>query len=128
MWHEAIACGRMRPIDDLLRPWLDQLRADAGGLDIFDAHTHVGRNDPDGNKQKPEELLERLARCDARALVFPMHEPDGYAAANDEVVAAAAAAAGSRGGGHGRRRQEHPLDGLHAWPFGERVGSPWGQH
>ncbi len=84
----------MRPIDDLLRPWLDHLRADAGGLDLFDAHTHVGRNDPDGNKQEPEELLERLARCDARALVFPMHEPDGYAAANDEVVAAAAASDG----------------------------------
>ena len=50
----------MRPIDDLLRPWLDQLRADAGGFDLYDAHTHVGRNDPDGNKQEPEELLERL--------------------------------------------------------------------
>src|SRR4051794_1194378 len=79
----------MRPIDDLLRPWLDQLQEDTGGFELFDAHTHIGRNDPDGYKQEPEELLERLGRCDARALVFPMHEPDGYAAANDEVVGVA---------------------------------------
>ena len=32
-----------------------------------------------------------LGAAGARAVVFPMHEPDGYAAANDAVIAAAAA-------------------------------------
>ena len=47
----------MPQIDDVLAPWLEQLDADAGGLALFDAHTHIGRNDPDGFKQTPEELL-----------------------------------------------------------------------
>ena len=32
-----------------------------------------------------------MARADARAVVFPMHEPDGYPAPNDVAIAAAAA-------------------------------------
>jgi uncharacterized protein len=76
------------------RPYLDKLRADVGGLELFDAHTHIGRNDPDGFKQTPEQLLGHLADCDGRALVFPMHEPDGYTAANDEALAAAAGSGG----------------------------------
>lgn len=73
-------------------PYLDQLRARIGELRLFDAHTHVGHNDPDGFAQSAPELLARLDECDARALVFPMHEPDGYldGRANDEVIAAAA--------------------------------------
>jgi hypothetical protein len=76
-------------LDDVLAPWLEQMGTDAGGLDLFDAHTHIGANDPDGFKQTPAELLEALASCDARALVFPMHEPDGYTEANDVAIAAA---------------------------------------
>ncbi len=74
-------------------PYLDGLRTRAGGLDLFDAHTHVGHHDPDGYAQDADQLLGRLEECDARGLVFPMHEPDGYldGAANDEVVAAALA-------------------------------------
>src|SRR4051794_41876270 len=46
-------------------------------------------------KQAPEELLEALARADdARAVTFPMHEPDGYAPANDMVLEAAATSGG----------------------------------
>jgi uncharacterized protein len=75
-------------------PYLDKLRSDIGGLELFDAHTHIGRNDPDGYKQEPAQLLAQLAACDARALVFPMHEPSGYGAANDEVLAAAHASDG----------------------------------
>ena len=30
------------------------------GVELFDAHTHVGQNDPDGMKQTPEQLLEGL--------------------------------------------------------------------
>ena len=80
--------------DHLLVPWLDRLREQVDGLDLFDAHTHIGRNDPDGFKQELPELIETLTAADARAVVFPMHEPEGYAAANDEVLEAAAAAAG----------------------------------
>jgi predicted TIM-barrel fold metal-dependent hydrolase len=72
-------------------PYMDSLRADVEGLELFDAHTHIGHNDPDGFKQDAATLAERLVQADARALVFPMHEPDGYldGAANDEVLQAA---------------------------------------
>jgi predicted TIM-barrel fold metal-dependent hydrolase len=84
----------MVPVDDVLRPWLDRIVADAGPLELWDAHTHIGRNDPDGFKQTPAELLDALAACDARAFVFPMHEPDGYADANDEAIATASGSGG----------------------------------
>jgi len=79
------------PIDDLMRPWLDRIVQDTGPLDLYDAHTHLGRNDPDGFKQEPEQLIEALDAADARGVVFPMHEPEGYSRANDAVIAAAAA-------------------------------------
>jgi predicted TIM-barrel fold metal-dependent hydrolase len=71
-------------------PWLERIVQDTGPLDLYDAHTHIGSNDPDGYKQTPAELIEALGAAVARAVVFPMHEPDGYAAANDAVLAAAA--------------------------------------
>src|ERR671911_1867944 len=74
-----------------MRPWLDRIVQDTGPLALYDAHTHVGRNDPDGFKQEPGQLVEALAAAGARGVVFPMHEPDGYRAANDAVIAAAAA-------------------------------------
>ncbi|MEA2170253.1 MAG: uncharacterized protein QOF76_3553 [Solirubrobacteraceae bacterium] len=69
-----------------------RLRADHADLALFDAHTHVGRNDPDGYKQTPAELIDGLTPIDARALTFPMHEPGGYddGVYNDEAIAAAA--------------------------------------
>jgi uncharacterized protein len=76
-------------------PYMDKLRSGLGPLALFDAHTHIGANDPDGFKQAPQQLLDRLAECDARALVFPMHEPGGYPEANDAVLAAAGASGGS---------------------------------
>jgi predicted TIM-barrel fold metal-dependent hydrolase len=82
-------------VDALLRPYWDALTREMGPLPLYDAHTHVGRNDPDGMKQEPEELLAVLAKAeDARAVVFPMHEPDGYPPANDMVLAAAAGSGG----------------------------------
>jgi hypothetical protein len=61
----------------------------------FDAHTHIGHNDPDGYEADPEELLEALDLAgQQRALVFPMHEPDGYRAANDWVLEARDASGG----------------------------------
>ncbi len=84
----------MVPVDEVFAPWLDRMRADLGGLDLFDAHTHIGQNDPDGFRQTPAELLEGLEAADARGVVFPMHEPDGYTAANDEAIATAEASGG----------------------------------
>jgi uncharacterized protein len=82
-------------VDAMLRPYWEALLVHAGPLALFDAHTHVGRNDPDGMKQGPAELLRALAAADdARAVVFPMHEPDGYPPANDMVLEAAAASGG----------------------------------
>jgi predicted TIM-barrel fold metal-dependent hydrolase len=60
-----------------------------------DAHTHIGQNDPDGVKGTPAEILRGLdAAGHARALLFAMHEPDGYEAANDAVLAACSASGG----------------------------------
>jgi predicted TIM-barrel fold metal-dependent hydrolase len=58
--------------------------------EVFDAHTHLGQNDPDGMHQTPEELVRGLELAGARgAFVFPMQEPTGYRAANDMVLEAA---------------------------------------
>ena len=73
-----------------LRPWLDVVLDQVPGLELFDAHTHLGNNDPDGMSQAPEQLRAGLELAHARgAFVFPMHEPDGYPPANDAVLAAA---------------------------------------
>jgi hypothetical protein len=84
----------MIDVDAALRPFYDRLVSDVGGLDLYDAHTHIGANDPDGFRQTPEELLAWLAPVDARGVVFPMHEPDGYPEANDTAMAAAAGSDG----------------------------------
>jgi uncharacterized protein len=66
-----------------------------GEADWFDAHTHIGSNDPDGRSATAQEILGGLdAAGHRRALVFAMHEPDGYGAANDHVIAEAAASDG----------------------------------
>lgn len=80
--------------DALLRPWYDALMEESGRPALFDAHTHFGCNDPDTFRQTPQELLADLAAVGARGLVFPMHEPDGYTAANDAVLEAVAASGG----------------------------------
>jgi predicted TIM-barrel fold metal-dependent hydrolase len=77
--------------DDLMAPWYEQLLALTGPLKTFDAHTHIGVNDPDTFKCTAEQLLAALATTDGRAVTFPMHEPGGYSSANDHVIATAAA-------------------------------------
>ena len=77
-------------VNALLRPHFDALMEVVGRPRLFDAHTHIGFNDPDGMRQSPAELLAGLSPADARAVVFPMHEPHGYRAANDMVLATAA--------------------------------------
>jgi len=75
------------------RPIAAQLAADGRPL-IFDAHTHIGANDPDRQHQTAAELLVGLEPLGARAATFPMQEPDGYPPANDELIAVAAASSG----------------------------------
>jgi uncharacterized protein len=81
--------------DDLLAPWHEQVMGLLPPLSVFDAHTHIGANDPDGFRCTPEELLAELAPSASRAVVFAMHEPDGYSAANDEAIRAAAESDGT---------------------------------
>ena len=88
---------RIRIVDiaSLLHPWTAQLRDLVPGLELWDAHTHIGHNDPDGFTQTPEELLAGLALADASgAFTFPMHEPDGYPEANDAALEACARSGG----------------------------------
>jgi uncharacterized protein len=72
----------------LVLRWYAEERA-ALGLDVFDAHAHVGERDPDTMRCSPEQLLGSLVEADARAAVFALQEPDGYRDANDAVLAAA---------------------------------------
>jgi predicted TIM-barrel fold metal-dependent hydrolase len=75
---------------EALRPWNEVVFEQVPELELFDAHTHLGFNDPDGMKQSGEELVSALQAASARgAFTFPFHEPDGYPAANDAVLAAA---------------------------------------
>jgi hypothetical protein len=75
-------------------PWFARLSESLPGLEPLDAHTHIGSNDPDGFSCSRAQLVAALERIDARAFVFPMHEPDGYRAANDMVIDEAAASDG----------------------------------
>ena len=50
----------MDAIDGLLRPHFDALMGVARGPRLFDAHTHIGANDPDGMRQSAGELLAAL--------------------------------------------------------------------
>ena len=81
--------GRTEPVrdDELIRPWFDEAFSRVPSLSLFDAHTHIGSNDPDGMRLSHRELLTTLDMVSARAVVIPMHEPDGYRAANDHVLA-----------------------------------------
>jgi hypothetical protein len=77
-------------LSELLEPWAEVILDRVPGLELFDAHTHIGQNDPDGMTQSAQELLTLLRLAHARgAFVFPMHEPDGYPPANDMVIEAA---------------------------------------
>lgn len=77
-------------LERLLRPWTEVVLGQIPGLALFDAHTHIGFNDPDGMSQRPEDLVGGITAAHARgAFVFPMHEPEGYRAANDWVIESA---------------------------------------
>jgi predicted TIM-barrel fold metal-dependent hydrolase len=78
----------------LVTHWLEPLLADLPGVTWFDAHTHIGFNDPDGARCTAEQLLALLDPLDAKAVVFAMQEPTGYGEANDRVLSEAAASEG----------------------------------
>ena len=80
--------------DDWVRPFLARSLAELPELELFDVHTHIGANDPDGFMCSPEDLLGALERLPGRSAVFPMHEPDGYREANDRVLSEAKASGG----------------------------------
>ncbi len=82
------------PIEVEAKRWVEAIEAEAGPLSLFDTHTHFGRHDPDEFRQEPEQLLATMEFAGARAITFPMHEPDGYPAANDEARAIEAGAGG----------------------------------
>jgi hypothetical protein len=80
--------------DDFLFPWFEHLVGTLEHVSLFDVHTHIGSNDPDGFKLSREDLLARLTRAGSKAAVMPMHEPDGYPPANDAMLEAAATSDG----------------------------------
>ena len=75
-------------------PLSEQTMALLPPVTLFDAHTHIGVNDPDGFTCTADELLATLAPTGSRAAVFPMHEPAGYPPANDHVLETAAGSGG----------------------------------
>jgi predicted TIM-barrel fold metal-dependent hydrolase len=82
-------------VDDAgIHPWLERMLQEMPGTRLLDVHTHIGSNDPDEYRCTRQELVERLERIDAQAIVFPMHEPDGYPPANDMVIAESEASDG----------------------------------
>jgi uncharacterized protein len=84
------------PFDDVVSELRDAELAWLGdGVQWFDAHTHIGHHDPDGYEADPEELIEALdVAGQQRALLFAMHEPDGYREANDWVLRSCAESGG----------------------------------
>ena len=91
--------SRTRPednVDLMLLPYFDRIVDGIGTepLELFDIHTHIGHNDPDGLEQTPAELVERLDTIGADAVTFPMHEPGGYPEFNDIALRAAAESEG----------------------------------
>lgn len=80
--------------DELLLPWLRSLLEAVPDQQLFDAHLHLGRNDPEGWTCSADELLESLQLVDGRGVVFPLMETEGYRGANDAVLAAADASGG----------------------------------
>jgi predicted TIM-barrel fold metal-dependent hydrolase len=84
------------PYDACLKDLYEHALATVGvPLEFFDAHTHLGENDPDGRQATAEEIVAGLDRAGhRRALIFAMHEPTGYAEANATAIEAARASNG----------------------------------
>lgn len=80
--------------DHLVQPWYDRVLEDLRDGSVVDVHTHLG--DRDAVSATAEELLTAVGSARARALVFPLSDPDGaYLAANRACVDAAAPSGGA---------------------------------
>jgi hypothetical protein len=88
--------GPASPWDEPVRPFYERaLAALPPGVTWWDAHTHIGHNDPDGLEADPPDILGGLDDAGHHgALLFSLHEPDGYREANDTVIAAWPASGG----------------------------------
>lgn len=84
------------PYAEIVRPLYERaLAALPAHAEWFDAHTHIGHDDPDGFEADPEEIVAGLDDAGQhRALLFAMHEQHGYRQANDTVLRACAASGG----------------------------------
>jgi hypothetical protein len=80
--------------DELLVPWFRRVVGALPAVRLFDSHTHLGGNDPEGWRCTSAELTGALELVDGRAAVFPLMEPTGYREANDAVLEAARASGG----------------------------------
>ncbi len=81
--------------DEVIRPWYEHAVHElAASATLLDVHGHIGFNDPDGFTFSGDQLVSTLAAAEARGVVMPMHEPDGYPPANDLVLAESEAADG----------------------------------
>lgn len=69
-----------------LMPWARAVLARVPGAELFDAHVHIGINDPSALLATEEEALAALAAFDSRALVFALKEPGGYRQANERMA------------------------------------------
>jgi uncharacterized protein len=72
--------------DRFLTPLLDSLLREHPRLELFDAHTHAGVNDPSGFTATIGQLEESLDLTGGRAAVFPLKEPSGYAEPNRRLA------------------------------------------
>ena len=61
--------------DHLLTPWFEHARAAVPEAPLFDVHTHIGANDPDGFKLSGPQLVAELDAVAARAVIIPTSPP-----------------------------------------------------
>src|SRR3954451_794791 len=74
-----------------LLPWAAAIRGHLGDDDpLFDAHTHMGLDDPAGLLATGEDVVEALESVDSKALVFALKEPSGVAVGNRKALELAA--------------------------------------
>src|SRR3954471_15898048 len=69
-----------------LMPWVHALHADVDGLELYDAHVHLGLHDPAGLQATEDEALDALEQVESRALIFPFSEPAGYREPNRRML------------------------------------------
>src|SRR3954454_15579908 len=69
-----------------LMPWVEKLHEDVPGLDLYDAHVHLGLHDPAGLQATEDEALDAVEQVGSRALIFPLSEPAGYREPNRRML------------------------------------------